>query len=392
VFAVGVVAASLVGSGPSLAATQVSVDCGAGANLQAAINAANPGTILAISGTCDGTFTVGKNLVLKGVSAAVLDGQRAGTTLTVTTGKVRVTKMTITGGNAADLGGGIRNSGALTLIRVGVTHNQTGGAAAGILNEGTAVLQRTSVSGNTTLDVGGEGIWNQGTMTLDHSTVDGNPGGILNFSEAMLAMSFSTVSHNGSCPEPGGLWNAGTATIRFSTLANNHSCNSAGGGIYNTGTVTIVNSTIAHNNADEGGGGLLNFGTATIAATIIAGNTWGADEGPSDCDGHIQSTGYNLIGSDEDLSVPTPACFLTGSSTDQIGGSTPIDAMLKALGNYGGPTQTIVPRPGRPAVNAIPAGAPGAVCPPSGTTDQRGIARPQSGACDIGSVERKPKE
>ncbi len=66
--------------------------------------------------------------------------------------------------------------------------------------------------------------------------------------------------------------------------------------------------------------------------------------------------------------------------------------MLKVLGSYGGPTQTMVPRPASPAVNAIPIGSSGGLCPSSGTTDQRGIARPQAGACDIGSVERKPKD
>jgi hypothetical protein len=48
-------------------------------------------------------------------------------------------------------------------------------------------------------------------------------------------------------------------------------------------------------------------------------------------------------------------------------------------------------------VNKIAVGATSAdgtisLCPSSGTTDQRGIPRPQAGSCDIGSVERKPKE
>ena len=48
-------------------------------------------------------------------------------------------------------------------------------------------------------------------------------------------------------------------------------------------------------------------------------------------------------------------------------------------------------------MNAIPTGATTAdgstpLCPVSGTTDQRGVPRPQAGAYDIGSVERKPKD
>jgi nitrous oxidase accessory protein NosD len=59
---------SWAAAAPGLAATQTAVDCGSGANLQAAITAAKPGTILLVSGACHGPITVGKNLVLKGAS------------------------------------------------------------------------------------------------------------------------------------------------------------------------------------------------------------------------------------------------------------------------------------------------------------------------------------
>ena len=55
-----------------------------------------------------------------------------------------------------------------------------------------------------------------------------------------------------------------------------------------------------------------------------------------------------------------------------------------------GPTPTVLPGPASPTVDAIPIGAAGGVCPSSGTVDQRGTARPQAGACDVGSVERNP--
>ena len=110
----------------------------------------------------------------------------------------------------------------------------------------------------------------------------------------------------------------------------------------------------------------------------------------SDCGGPLASAGYNLIGS------PTAdeTCTFTVRSTDQTG---VLDPVLKPLGSYGGPTQTMVPKTTSPAVNKIPIGATNAdgttaLCPSSGTTDQRGIARPQGSACDIGSVERKPRE
>jgi hypothetical protein len=382
VFAVGVVGASLVGSASSLAATQVSVDCGAGANLQAAIDAAKPGTILAVSGTCHGVFTVGKNLVLKGVSAAVLDAQRTGATLTVTAGKVRVTRMTITGGLSDDVGG-VLNLGTLTLVRATVNGNESGEGdteTGGIENDGTLVMQRSFVAGNRSDDIGG--IWNTGTATLDQTTVGPNRGSAIT-STGSLTLTDSTVTGN-SGTYNGGIVNIGVMAVLRSTIANNNAFNGDGAGIANGGTVTVVQSTIAGNRVDELGAGIENVGTGTVTLTssILAGNTDQSDEEQSDCRGSIISGGYNLIGTPCDGAV----------STDLVGTvAQPIDAMLKVLGNYGGPTQTMVPRPASPAVNAIPVSAPGGLCPSSGTTDQRGTPRPQSGACDIGSVERKPK-
>ena len=373
-----VVGCLVVSATPAIAATQVSVDCGAGASLQAAINAAKPGTILAISGTCHGAFTVGKNLVLKGVSAAVLDAQRSGTTLTVNAGKVRVTRMMITGGDAYDIGG-VRNTGTLTMIRDSVQGNLAdGGETGGIENDGTLIMQRSVVAGNQSDDIGG--IRNTGSATLDQSTVGPNGGSAIT-TTGSLTLTDSTVYRNHSTYD-GGIVNTGTLTVLRSTIASNQAFNGGGAGISSYGTATIDQSTIAFNEEDEGGAGIRNGGSMTVTDTIVVGNTHDSGEA-GDCAGTITSGGYNLFGTPCDGAI----------STDQSGTfDNPLDAMLKALGNYGGPTQTMVPRPGSPAVNAIPVGAPGAICPPSGTTDQRGIARPQSGACDIGSVERKPKE
>jgi hypothetical protein len=54
-----IVGCLVVSATPGVAATQVAVDCGAGASLQAAIDAAPHGAVLDISGTCRGTFSGG---------------------------------------------------------------------------------------------------------------------------------------------------------------------------------------------------------------------------------------------------------------------------------------------------------------------------------------------
>jgi hypothetical protein len=58
------------------------------------------------------------------------------------------------------------------------------------------------------------------------------------------------------------------------------------------------------------------------------------------------------------------------------------DPLLDPAGlqDNGGPTQTIALQPGSPAIDAAVA------CPPP-ATDQRGVARPQGAACDIGAFE-----
>lgn len=390
--AAGMAAAVVVlgGAPPSLAVTETSVDCGAGADLQAAIDAAAAGTVLDISGTCHGVFTIGKHLRLNGVSNGVLYGSGTGPpTLTVTGSTVRLSRLTIT--NGAQTGIGVRNSGTLTMSNVTVTQNGDGG----VTNSGTLILQRSAVASNG-VDGFESGLGNSGTATITQSTISNNSGtGLSN--GGTLRLVASTVSTNRSALDPGGITNGGNMMITRSTIVGNSDQNGDGGGgtggIENhiRGTLTITASTIVGNNGDDGAGGLYNEDTATVtlAATILAGN---AISGHAwDCTGTIGSSGYNLIGSTSHFFPPD--CDFRSQSTDQVGGTTPIDPLLKPLGDYGGPTQTMKPLSTSPAVDKIPIDALSAdgtigLCPASGSVDQRGRPRPNGSACDIGSVER----
>jgi hypothetical protein len=402
--AVGLMAA--VAAAPSVAATEVAVDCGSGADLQAAINAAPKGAILDVSGTCRGEFTVGKNLTLKGVSAAVLDagsisgGPSTGSTLTITTGHVQLKTLTLTGANTVTYpveSGALINDGTAVLVRVTIEGN-TSESAAAITNRGTLTLRRSTVAGNESDD--GAAISNVGTATIEQSSVRSTElgNGIVNGSfgntTGTLTLVDSTVSDNNSgVTDAGGVFNGinSIATILRSTISGNGVFNNGPGAIGNAGTMTIRESTISGNFGDGYSGGLFTFpsGSTTVSTTILSGNM--LDNLASDCGGLLISNGYNLIGSPTSDDTD---CTFTPRSTDEIG---VVDPLLKPLGSYGGPTQTMVPKTTSPAVNMIPVGATSAdgtaaLCPSSGTTDQRGIPRPQSGACDVGSVERKPKE
>jgi hypothetical protein len=103
-----------------------------------------------------------------------------------------------------------------------------------------------------------------------------------------------------------------------------------------------------------------------IDNTIVAGNS-GADIYNVDV---LTYGGSNLVQSDVtspgDYTGPAP---LTNAPN------------LAPLGNYGGPTQTMPPLPGSPAIGA------GSVAANTFSTDQRGYPRTQNGLIDLGAVE-----
>ena len=74
---------------------------------------------------------------------------------------------------------------------------------------------------------------------------------------------------------------------------------------------------------------------------------------------------------------------MNGSSRIQTVPIRTFSNAVAPLASNGGPTQSQLPLAGSPLLDAIPAAA----CPPDVTTDQRGVARPQAGFCDIGAVE-----
>ena len=225
----------------------------------------------------------------------------------------------------------------------------------------------------------GGGIHNSGTLTLTNSTVSdniardpfgGNGGGIFNGS-APLALTNSTVSGNTATLQGGGIFSNGTLTITNSTISGNSANESGGGALGDAGgTVTVSNTTISNNTASSRGGGIHNLGAGNLVNTIVSGNA--APSGP-DCTGSMTSLGHNLIGNVSGCSFNA----VTGDQSD-------IDPVLGLLQDNGGPTLTHALLPGSPAIDRIPVGNCGVA------TDQRGVARPQGAACDIGAYEAEP--
>ena len=259
----------------------------------------NPGTYL-LTSSGSGALVIARDLTITntGGGRAILDAAGASGVFEVNSGTVSMTGLTITGGNVtgANEGGGIRNSGTLT-------------------------IQQSTITGNTSADADGGGLWNNGTLTLINTTVSGN-----------------TAGDDGA-----GFETEGPATLTNSTIANN----AAGTGAGNTG----------------GGVKIATGGSVTLRNTIVADNTQGAG-------GQIDGT----------LTLSNGSNVVEGGCSGCLPSDITADPNLGPLADNGGDSYTHAIPANSPAFNAgLDGDAP--------ATDQRGVARPQGAASDIGAFE-----
>ncbi|MGI8854357.1 MAG: choice-of-anchor Q domain-containing protein [Thermomicrobiales bacterium] len=383
--------------------------------------AGNGDAITVAAGTYTESVTIAKPLTITGAgqNATKIDGGNANQVLHINTGaNVTIRKLTVQNGNGGP-GGGIYNGGTLLLTDAAVNTNTgiaSGGAffndgaatlnlknvaisgnkaktGAGIYNDGTATLDTTTINGNTASDSGG-GIFNHGALTITNAVINNNSaatalGGGLYNTMATAKATFATTTLSGNSAKFGGAIandTNGAVKVDQSTI-NGNTVTDIGGGIYNRtgGVVALTNSTLSGNTATPGaGGGFDSFGATGILTNVtVAGNTsvgFGNNDGISTdgnmtlrgtivadgCGGPVTSSDYNL-----DIGL---SCKFTGPH-DQKG----TNPQIGPLANNGGPTFTHALSQGSPAVDMG-----GAACLP---TDQRGIARPQGAACDIGAFE-----
>ena len=199
-------------------------------------------------------------------------------------------------------GGAIYNTGTLTVNNSTISDNSiinqnyygvlVSSYGSGILNGGSLTVNNSTISynGSYSPDSKGGGIYNTGVLSLNNSTVSGNSvsgysyinsrgGGIFNTTTGILTISNSTISGNsvsGIVPQNrgsdgGGIDNSGTLTISNSTLSDNKA-ESAGGGINNSGSLTVSNSTFS-NNTVEGGGSTTTYSGPNFGGAISNGGS-----------------------------------------------------------------------------------------------------------------------
>lgn len=314
-----------------------------------------------------GPLTLGKNVTIDGSTAPglTLSGNDSDRVFIVNAGTTATVKhLTVTNGFGFQLAGGILNNGSLTLDHVVVTEN-------------------TMTTNAGDFWQGGGGIYNGdgATLNLIDSSVTNNQaawsgGGVYSFFNTTTNIIRSTISGNVSNDVGGGIRSLGNMTITNSTISGNRSTGWHGGAIFQTdGNITITNSTIANNIAPDWAPSTFFIGqfggsfvpTLTLTNSIITGNQWYA------CERFASGTAANVVSGGNNL-VQDGSCSPVAS--DLIGAN----AQLGTLASNGGPTQTHALLAGSQAIDA----ANDAVCP---ATDQRGVTRPQSTRCDIGSYE-----
>src|SRR5690625_891313 len=352
-------------------------------------NPDTPGRVLNVEDTANLEL---RNLTLNG------NGQAADVQLSIAqggvirnAGQLSLYNVTVKNG-AAQNGGGIYSSGQLTIGHSTISGNRSAGDGGGVYARGSVVIEQSIFAGNRSFNGSGGGLMlhRGGELEISESTFDSNRadkrgGGIGIEREATLLVRGSTFSGNSTDEAQGGAaWLNGWAEqlrIENSTFSGNSSA-TYGGAISAAGDLSVLASTIVANSSTGIGGGIAaNADGFSLIGTIVAGNN-----GTNDL--HLNALQAEQNSGDIRHNVTGTAGGVAGTLLEGGGANFNHveDPQLYALADNGGPTRTMMPRNGSPALNAIPERACQRYMP---GRDQRGERRRtgSNGECDIGAVQ-----
>jgi hypothetical protein len=317
-------------------------------------------TIEVAAGFYDSSLTINSDLAAlniygAGAASTTIDDSGSGSDVTIgSSATVTMNGFTITGGAAngcgSGVGGGVNNSGTVTLSDDVISGDSASYEGGGILNGGTATLTGDTLAGDSTTGScvnGGGGIYSAGNLNVLSSTLEND----------------STLYASGG----GILVAGGTANITNDTFTGDSAYN--GGGIDGWSTTSLVDDTFWQNSAEGAGGGVLSSASMTIANSLLAddtgGNCWA---------GGLTDDGYNV--SDDST---------CGFGTTSINDSRTVGTLTLAASGSDGP-ETEVISPSSSAFEEVPASA----CTVS--TDEWGDPRPgfPDQSCDAGAFEVQP--
>ena len=255
-----------------------------------------------------------------------------------------VTNSTFSANNAAQNGAGIENIGTMIVNGSLFSANVAAGSGGGIDNQGVLTLNGSPIFDSNSAQNGG-GIENAGNITADTATFTNNvatgSGGGIDDQGTLFLTGAAFIANSA---QNGGAIHV-AASIAFASTNSTFFSNSAmqGGAIFNAGALNVTDDTITGNHAINvslaDGGGIDNQGALTLVNSIVAGNL--VDSAAStepDIFGPItQDNGHNLLGT-----------LLSGApGTDDRFNDDPL---LTAPDDFGGPTLTMAPLPGSPAL------------------------------------------
>lgn len=378
-------------------------DSGTGSLREAIGLATNLGAVVRFDPTV-GRIRVGDELVVSNGQSMVVDaggervllhGQHSNRLFRVEAGgSLGLQGVTLTGGSEpADAGGAILNDGALSLADCRVVCNRavSGGGIYSDTDSCLALAKTTVADNRAVQNGGGVGLVQGLVSTLDGCTVMENSarggGGVFHY-ESRLRMRASSIIGNRATFSAGGLYNDSTLEITaetrlehctFSGNVNEGETPIGGGGLYNEdGKLDADFCTFTDNRAPVGtGSGILTYGDSLTRTElnhcVVAGNEASDLDLTGGTENAYISTGYNLVGSGQDLS----SFGETGDSTGTA------DPNLAPLAWYGGWTPTRPPLTGSPVLNM-------GTNNPAFAVDQRGYPRRVSGNADIGAAESGP--
>ena len=299
----------------------------------------------------------------------------------------------IEGGFGLHLGGGGANvtlrhaeirDNAMAAVNVGrnttavledvlITDNPEGA----VTNGGDLTVRGSRIAGNGTLEpelgLGAGVLYNGGTLRLIDSTIADNVSEagehanvITNSPGASLTIERSTISGNRVERGPAVYNPIGASAL----LVNSTVSGNSGLGITSLGDLSLTFSTVSGN----GLSGMYGNASEADPMTLRLENSIIENNGDQDCSFQL---GHAIIFD------PRGRNLSDGSCDFEYGGIFPRppegDFFLGPLGDNGGPTQTHALLEGNRGIDAAEG--------PCLATDQRSVARPVGGGCDVGAYE-----
>lgn len=325
-----------------------------------------------------GTATVGGSQFVNNTATNAGGALHASVVSSLTVNSSQFTGNKVT--NTFAQGGAVRGEGTVTVTGSSFAGNNGSRGGALSVGDGATKVSTTTMTGNWAA-YGGAIRQEGGDLTLTDVVIDRNGyaangtrvttgGGGLSWGAGTAKLTNVSITNNWASYGGGFDHESGTTGLTNVTISGNAAV--GGGGIdTNGGSIALTNVTIAGNKAPFNAGGVANrAGTVTAKNTLLSGNYNPDTQGPWNCAKALAGASFSLS-SDFTCSL--------GAGRDGL--SLP----LRLLANSGGFTLAHLLQKGSPALDT----ATGLGCP---ATDQRGVARPQGTACDVGAVEMRPAD